>query len=247
MLEVSPNLSLCSSGPYPSKEWSELSAKPLSGIAQLVSQHYYGYAPQYTAPDSVEREYNQCLASISRMRELIRQSRQWLEPQIRISLDEWNVWYAWYRPSSVTDGIYAALAMHLLMEEAEKSGIAIACHFQAVNEGMIRVEADSASLTAQGQIFSLMKCHKGNRLCSASQEAVVTLDREGKTVATVVNASYRNRKSVDFAQYGPCSQAVLYSSDTVLPPSLFTETDVLDQTQGGTFDMPPHSVLFLAF
>ena len=247
MLEVSPNLSLCSSGPYPSKEWSELSAKPLSGIAQLVSQHYYGYAPQYTAPDSVEREYNQCLASISRMRELIRQSRQWLEPQIRISLDEWNVWYAWYRPSSVTDGIYAALAMHLLMEEAEKSGIAIACHFQAVNEGMIRVEADSASLTAQGQIFSLMKRHKGNRLCSASQEAVVTLDREGKTVATVVNASYRNRKSVDFAQYGPCSQAVLYSSDTVLPPSVFTETDVLDQAQGGTFDMPPHSVLFLAF
>lgn len=247
MLEVSPNLSLCSSGPYPSKEWSELSAKPLSGIAQLVSQHYYGYAPQYTAPASVEREYNQCLASISRMRELIHQSRQWLEPQIRISLDEWNVWYAWYRPSSVTDGIYAALAMHLLMEEAEKSGIAIACHFQAVNEGMIRVEADSASLTAQGQIFSLMKCHKGNRLCSASQEAVVTLDREGKTVATVVNASYRNWKSVDFAQYGPCSQAVLYASDTVLPPSVFTETDVLDQAQGGTFDMPPHSVLFLAF
>lgn len=247
MLEASPNLSLCSSGPYPNKEWSELSAKPLSGIAQLVSQHYYGYAPQYTDPDSVEREYNQCLASIARMRDLIRQSRQWLEPNLRISLDEWNVWYAWYRPSSVTDGVYAALAMHLLMEEAEKSGVAIACHFQAVNEGMLQVSPQGVSLTAQGQIFSLMACHRGNRLCYASQEAVVTMEKEGRRVATVVNPSYRERKWVDFTQYGPCSQAVLYHSDTVLPPSVFAKTDELSQARDGTFDMPPHSVLFLAF
>lgn len=75
MLEVSPNLSLCSSGPYPSKEWSELSARPLSGIAQMISQHYYGYAPKYTDPDTVEQEYGKCLASVGRMRELIHQSR----------------------------------------------------------------------------------------------------------------------------------------------------------------------------
>ena len=37
MLEASPNLSLCSSGPYPNKEWSELSAKPLAGISQMIS------------------------------------------------------------------------------------------------------------------------------------------------------------------------------------------------------------------
>lgn len=247
MLEVSPNLSLCSSGPYPNKEWSELSARPLSGIAQMISQHYYGYAPQYTAPQTVEREYGKCLASIGRMRELIHQSRQWLEPNVRISLDEWNVWYAWYRPSSVTDGIYAALAMHLLMEEAEKSGIAIACHFQAVNEGMLRVEPGSVSLTAQGQIFSLMTRHMGSRLCYASQEAVVTRDKEGNRVATVVNAAFQKEKGVDFSQLGPCRQGLLYHSDTVLPPSVFTVTDVTEQLQGGSFAMPPHSVLFLAF
>ena len=94
-----------------------------------------------------------------------------LEPSMRISMDEWNVWYAWYRPSSVTDGIYAALALHMLMEEAEKSGIALACHFQAVNEGMLCVKPDHVSLTAQGQVFSWMnRWHMGNRLCSASQE-----------------------------------------------------------------------------
>ena len=89
--------------------------------------------------------------------------------------------------------------------------------------------------------------HMGNRLCSASQEAVVTVDRDGRVSATVVNAAFRSEKPVDFSSYGPCSEAVLFSSETVLPPSVFTETDVLDQARGGTFDMPPHSVLFLRF
>lgn len=248
MLEASPNLSLCSSGPYPNKEWAELSAKPLGGISQMISQHYYGYAPHYTSLATVEEEYNRCLASVSRMRDLLHQSRQWLEPSTRISMDEWNVWYAWYRPSSVTDGIYAALALHMLMEEAEKSGIALACHFQAVNEGMLCVKPDHVSLTAQGQVFSRMnRWHMGNRLCSASQEAVVSVDREGRMAVTVVNAAFRSEKPVDFSSFGPCSEAVLFSSDTMLPPSEFTVTDVLEQAAGGTFQMPPHSVLFMHF
>lgn len=248
MLEASPNLSLCSSGPYPNKEWAELSAKPLAGISQMISQHYYGYAPHYTSLATVEEEYNRCLSSVSRMRDLLHQSRQWLEPSTRISMDEWNVWYAWYRPSSVTDGIYAALALHMLMEEAEKSGIALACHFQAVNEGMLCVKPDHVSLTAQGQVFSRMnRWHMGNRLCSASQEAVVSVDREGRMAVTVVNAAFRCEKPVDFSSFGPCSEAVLFSSDTVLPPSEFTVTDVLEQAAGGTFQMPPHSVLFMHF
>ena len=248
MLEASPNLSLCSSGPYPNKEWAELSAKPLGGISQMISQHYYGYSPHYTSLATVEEEYNRCLASVSRMRDLRHPARQWLEPSTRISMDEWNVWYAWYRPSSVTDGIYAALALHMLMEEAEKSGIALACHFQAVNEGMLCVKPDHVSLTAQGQVFSRMnRWHMGNRLCSASQEAVVSVDREGRMAVTVVNAAFRSEKPVDFSSFGPCSEAVLFSSDTVLPPSEFTVTDVLEQAAGGTFQLPPHSVLFMHF
>lgn len=165
----------------------------------MISQHYYGYDPHYTDLSTVEEEYNRCMASVSRMRELIHQSRQWLEPSIRISMDEWNVWYAWYRPSSVTDGIYAALVLHMLMEEAEKSGIALACHFQAINEGMLCVKPNHVSLTAQGQVFSWMnRWHMGNRLCSASQEAVITVDREGRVSATVVNAAFHRKKPVDF-------------------------------------------------
>ena len=112
---------------------------------------------------------------------------------------------------------------------------------------MIRVRPDGAYMTAQGQVFSLMKRHMGNRLCLASLETVVTMDKDGKVVVTVVNSSLQNHKTVDFTQYGPCCQAVLYSSDTVLPPSVFMEAEVLDQICAGTLDMPPHSVLFLCF
>ena len=55
------------------------------------------------------------------------------------------------------------------------------------------------------------------------------------------------KKPVDFSSFGPCSEAVLFSSDTVLPPSSFTQSNVLDQAAGGTLQMPPHSVLFLRF
>ena len=135
-----------------------------------------------------------------------------------------------------------------LMEEAEKSGIALACHFQAINEGMLCVKPDHVSLTAQGQVFSWMnRWHMGNRLCSASQEAVITVDREGRVSATVVNAAFHRKKPVDFSSFGPCSEAVLFSNDTVLPPSSFTQSNVLDQAVGGTLQMPPHSVLFLRF
>lgn len=204
--------------------------------------------PPYTDLSTIEEEYNRCMASVSRMRELIHQSRQWLEPSIRISMDEWNVWYAWYRPSSVTDGIYAALVLHMLMEEAEKSGIGPCVSLSGNQRGMLCVKPDHVSLTAQGQVFSWMnRWHMGNRLCSASQEAVITVDREGRVSATVVNAAFHREKPVDFSSFGPCSEAVLFSSDTVLPPSSFTQSNVLDQAAGGTLQMPPHSVLFLRF
>ena len=62
-----------------------------------------------------------------------------------------------------------------------------------------------------------------------------------------VNAAFRSEKPVDFSSYGPCSEAVLFSSETVLPPSSFTQADVLGEVAAGTFQMPPHSVLFLRF
>lgn len=245
MLEVSPRLSLCSSGPYPDKQWAELSVRPLAEISKMVSLHYYGHNPAYIDRTMIKKEYYACVDSVSRMRSLVHELRAMIDDQVKISFDEWNVWYAWYRPSSVTDGIYAAMAVHILMEEAEKSGIALACHFEAINEGMIVVRPDGAGLTAQGQIFSMMTKHMGGRLCYAAQDAAATTDAEGIVTATVVNASFDGEKEVDLSGCGECIEAVLYTSETVLWPSVFELKDVLSDAKSGKLRMPPHSVLMV--
>lgn len=247
MLEVSPYLSLCSSGPYPNKDWAELSARPLYPTAELVSLHYYGYQPIYLNESILEQQYYSCLSSVKYMQENLLALRSTLDNHIKISYDEWNVWYAWYRPSSVTDGLYNALAMHMLIGEAEKSGIALACHFEAINEGMIRVSPHGASLTAQGQIFSLMKHHAGGVLLHHSYDAVATANADGLVTATIINASLDSCKEIDFSTCGTCIEASLYTSDSVLPPSRFSVVDVLDDAQNGKFTMPPHSVMCICF
>lgn len=82
------------------------------------------------------------------------------DDSIRISFDEWNAWYAWYRKENVCDGIFAAAAIHAFINEAEYSGIDIVCHFEAVNEGAIQVDQNSSKLTPMGTMFALMKRHK---------------------------------------------------------------------------------------
>lgn len=246
MLKTDPGLRLCSSGPYPNADWAENAAKPLAPVAPLVSLHFYGHQPVYHGASCVEREYYDCMEAVEQMRQLARTQRSLLTDDLKISYDEWNVWYAWYRPSSVTDGVYHALASQMLMAEAENCGIELACHFEAVNEGLIRVYPDRAELTAQGQMFRLMKNHAGGELLFTAPEAVMTR-KDNLTTVTVVNASVNEEKDVDFGACGKCVEAILYSSDSILPPSYFVENDVLADVQNGTFRMLPHSVLLLRF
>ena len=245
MLNVSPNLCLCSSGPYPNAQWAQLSAKPLIAISQLISQHFYGHEPKYTAPDRIAEEYYACLASVEKMRSQIYESRESLADSIKISFDEWNVWYAWYRPSSVTDGIFAALTMHMLIQEAEKNGIALACHFEAINEGLLRVLPHSAHLTAQGQVFSLFSRHAGGKLVYAARDAVATQDADGILTLTLVNASLDDARTVALDGIADCVEATLLTADSVLPPSYFTAADVCSLAKTGKIELPPHSVALL--
>ena len=84
---------------------------------------------------------------------------------LHISFDEWNFWYAWYRPSCVGEGIFTAKMLHMLLSESPKLDMPFSCYFQPVGEGAILTEPASARLTANGQIFSMMKAHGGADLC----------------------------------------------------------------------------------
>jgi len=245
MLEASCNLSLCSSGPYPNEQWAKFSARPLSEIARLVSQHFYAQFPhaKYTGFAELEEAYYTTVCEFRTMQAHIHKMRSMIDSSIRISFDEWNVWYAWYRPSSVTDGIFNALVMHMLIGEAEKSGIAMACHFEAVNEGMIRVLPDSACLTAQGISYSVMKHHAGGKLLRAERDIVITRHPDNEIYMTVINASLKCEKPVSFPETGVCREALVYTSDSVIPHSNFEKKDVTGLVSQGSMLLEPHSIL----
>ena len=132
MLKVSPDIVLCSSGPYPNQEWVDYSVKPLSDIAKVVSLHRYTEYPKYFDPEKRKEEYNSFISQASNENlECIRRFRDQLgNLPVYISFDEWNAWYAWYRPGSVSEGIFAAAFMNMIFSNAADLGVMIACHFE---------------------------------------------------------------------------------------------------------------------
>ncbi len=248
MLEAFPDLTLCSSGPYPNTDWVEHAAKPLAGIAPLVSLHTYITQPIFVEAEKYEEEYYTCIDKVdSQARALVRRQRKELnDDSLRISFDEWNVWYGWYRPKSVNDGIFTASMFHMLIEEAEPCGMDVACHFEAVNEGAIRVEWDKAFLTPSGQMFSVMKNHIGGRLCFAAKDAVAT-EKEDSLTITLINRSYDGNKKFTLPEYGKTVVSTLYEAESVLPYSDFEVKDVdLTATEDGyEVILPKHSVMLI--
>ena len=246
MLEVSDCLSLCSSGPYPSKDWAEHAAFPLRSMAQLVSLHYYAPSPTYADPAQLEDEYYKCIASVEVARNIIHEMRSMLSPSLKISFDEWNTWYAWYRPSSIVDGIFTALMLHMIIEESERSGIAVACHFEAINEGMMEVYPDRTELTASGQAFAMMQHHISGKLCYMDSNAVATV-RDDVLTVTTVNPSFDQPRRVSLPACGDVMGGSLYTCDQVAPFTRFDLNPVAPIAEGGAWkiEMPPHSMLLL--
>jgi len=189
----------------------------------------------------LKQDYLTCISSVMTARTKAAQLRGMLPDDLRISYDEWNVWYAWYRPSCVTDGIFTALMLHMLIGEAEKLGISVACHFEAVNEGAINVTADSAVLTATGQAFAMMKHHIGGSILGASPVSLVT-EQNGVRTYTFVNASWDEEKSVPLPE-GELLRAELYNGTDILPHSRFSIGTA--KTAEGRIFIPPHSMLLL--
>ena len=68
----------------------------------------------------MKEDYYECIDKVdTQCRKLVHQMREELgDDRLRISFDEWNVWYGWYRAKSVNDGIFTASMLHMLIEEA---------------------------------------------------------------------------------------------------------------------------------
>ncbi len=250
MLEVSPNLTFCSSGPYPNKEWVDYSANPLSDIAKFVSLHFYaGNGSSYSSADEIKKSYKNCVDGIKNARSRVRKMRALLgSEKVKISFDEWNVWYGWYRPSCVLDGIFTGMMMNMIIAEAQNSGIGFACQFEAVNESAIKVTPDGVSLTATGQALALMKLHAGGVLRYVD-DCVVATEKDGIVTITIVNPSYDTRKTIWFE----CDKDVLSSNlcegKSFLPHHVFDIRDLPISKDGKQcqLEIPPHSMALIQY
>ena len=134
----------------------------------------------------------------------------------------------------------------MLIGESGPCAVSMACHFQAVNEGLIAVtQEEGAKLTAQGQVFRAMSRHAGGKLLFSSSGCVVTAGEDGAVTATVINDAWNEEMTLRLPKAGGCAEATLLTGESVLPPSWFRETDVRDEVCSGKIVLPPHSFLLL--
>lgn len=244
MLKVTPSLKLCSSGPYPDKDWCQNAAKPLATISKMVSLHRYAKYPDYIDEAFYKQEYEKLLESVEENYNLAKELRRDLDDDsIRISFDEWNAGPAWWHPENVSDSIYMALMFHMFIMEAEELGIDVVCHFEAVNEGCMYVEKTNTRLTPMGHALSIVSQHAGGSLLYASRN-VIASEKEGKVTVTLVNPSYDEQKEYHIPAHGKQCRGLLYSSDSVLPYSEFDVRKIACEVQDDTYAlfMPPHSI-----
>ena len=257
MLAKDPTLTLCSSGPYENKEksaaWVEKSARALRPEASFISFHTYNNFPQdFTSPEGIRQTYENIVGSVKENRANLRALRANLPEDIHISYDEWNVWAAWFRKSSVIEGMFAASMLHMMLHAGGALDVPFLCFFQPVGEGAIDVFPDHAALSADGQAFALMKAHKGGELCAIEgledYEAVASL-REDVLSVSLVNDDFDAPARFVLNAPGPVVAARLLEGRDLLPGSHFEERPLpVDAAGDAVFAiLPPRSAALIQF
>ncbi len=254
MLGVTPDLELCSSGPYPNDNWAKHSAAPLADKVTYISLHHYaGGSKQFTTPEDIKKSYEEITASFQGNIDLAKRMRESLNAtgkDLHISFDEWNQWYSWYRPSCVSEGIYAARTMHFYINESAALNIPIVCYFQPIGEGAILITPEGSRLTANGQMFAMMKAHQDGKVCKIGDNedySTAATIKDGVLTITLINASYDSDREFTFAIKGKVLEARLFSSDDVTPHSFFSESplEVTARRKDIKTALPPHSAAII--
>ena len=250
MLAADPEIELFSSGPYPNDDWAEKSAGALFPKAKYVSLHHYSGALLNYTEDSIEETYYAVVNAVHEHAEKIARMRESLDrfsPGSLISFDEWNSWYAWFRPSCVTEGIFTAKMLHMLIHDWDRYAMPFGTFFQPVNEGAIDVTPEGARLTADGQMFVAARGHHGGRRCridGADAFTAAATIKNGAVYVTVVNDSFDRERAFFISAPAGKAEGILYTSQDVSPHSFFEEKPlaITSDEAGYSISLPPHSV-----
>jgi hypothetical protein len=131
----------------------------------------------------------------------------------------------------------------MLFRNADKYGVMMACHFESVNEGAIQVHPNRVKLTPTGQAFSVMKVHANGMIC-ALEEDIVATRKHSVITCTLLNRSFDQPKKFTLQNCGGVISAELYSSEDVVPGTVFEISDLAVTCENGTVEviLPPHSI-----
>ena len=251
MRAASPDIELFSSGPYPNNNWAENSAARLREDVKYISLHHYANTcMDYTSDEAIKETYQRIVKESEGVIKTARNMRASLDAYssgLQISFDEWNFWYAWYRPSCVSEGIFSAKVLHELIGASHELQMPFCCYFQPVGEGAILIDDETARLTANGQVFSLMKVHKGGtllRLSGAENDAAIATVKDQLLSITLINEAYDETQEFTIRCEGAIQEHLLLTSEEVTPYTFFEETglEYAQDTEKIKVTMPPHSV-----
>lgn len=252
MLKNSPDLILCSSGQYQdasrSADWVEKTAKVLAPIAPFISLHAYNpITYECTSPEGVRQTYLEAVSAVEDNLALMQTLRSRLPEGIHISFDEWNLWAAWFRRSCSLEGIYAAKMMHAMLYACHEADAPILCYFEPVGEGAIDVFPDCAEYAADGQVFELLKVHKGAEICRIeglqAYEAVASVQQNLLSV-TVINQDFDEKAAITLNRCGTVQCARLLTASDLLPGSHLDEGELAISLADDAicFELPPRSI-----
>jgi alpha-N-arabinofuranosidase len=248
MTAVCPDLELCSTGPYPSAEWTRDAAIPLSDLVKNVSLHRYFniYHRQWdysTSEKSLETA-RWIMDGVQVFRDTIHDMRRDMPRDVKIAFDEWNAWRAWFRPISTAEGILVGRTLHMLMEESVTANMPVCCYFEPVAEGAMEIRPDGCTVTAMGQMFGFMKAHIGGKICplagAETVDAMATL-REDVMTVTLLNPDPEEEQVCTLALSGEILEARALIADSILPHSRFREApgELRVDVTGLTVTVPP--------
>ena len=173
MKKADPEIIFCCSGPYPNGDWVSGSLKKLAGRGDYVSVHSYfpmnvQTKMKFTSEDKKRETVRLLTAAPYETMRVIAALRDSIDEEcgkkdIKISFDEWNAWFAWYRTPNPAESLFAGVMMNNVIRMSDIFNMPVCCYFQPVNEGAILVDESGSRLTGIGMVFEMYKRHRGNK------------------------------------------------------------------------------------
>lgn len=242
MHEKDPRLVLFASGSYnPEFDYEPWLKKSLPGLDDEVEYiSYHNYMPRlfeggidFVTPEGLQRSYEaitgapkKCLESLWALRNAMNRGGE-RERSVKISYDEWNLYFAWYHDPCTIEGLYTGLMLEMLCKNYQELNMPMAMYFQPVNEGAILVSPYGSELTANGQVFALMKGHAGQTLLKSDTaceqvSCLASLDENtGEKLVTLINTAYAEPYALELQANGHLCGAQAYEAKDLLHGSRF--------------------------